>query len=138
MQTYIHKVQYYETDRMGITHHSNYIRWMEEARMDFLSQIGWGYEKMEEMGIVSPVLAVDCKYRISTTFPDEIAIDVKIKAFNGIKLTLEYTMKKNDAIVLTGMTEHCFLNSDLKPIRFRKEFPELYQVLLELAEDNRK
>ena len=53
---YVHTVQYYETDKMGITHHSNYIRWMEEARVDFLSQIGWEFAKLEAMGIVSPVL----------------------------------------------------------------------------------
>ena len=47
---YKHTVQYYETDRMGITHHSNYIRWMEEARVDFLEQAGWGYDKLEEAG----------------------------------------------------------------------------------------
>ena len=49
MKLYEHKVQYYETDKMGIVHHSNYIRWMEEARIDFLSQIGWDYKKLEEM-----------------------------------------------------------------------------------------
>ena len=43
-----HEVQYYETDRMGITHHSNYVRWMEEARTFFLREIGWPYEKIEE------------------------------------------------------------------------------------------
>ena len=51
MKPYIHKVQYYETDKMGITHHSNYIRWMEEARVDFMEQIGWGYDKMEDCEI---------------------------------------------------------------------------------------
>lgn len=50
-----HEVQYYETDRMGITHHSNYVRWMEEARTFFLREIGWPYEKIEEEGIISPV-----------------------------------------------------------------------------------
>ncbi len=44
---YMHTVQYYETDKMGITHHSNYIRWMEEARIGFLSQIGWDYLRIE-------------------------------------------------------------------------------------------
>ena len=38
---YIHKVQYYETDKMGVTHHSNYLRIMEEARTDFLEKIGY-------------------------------------------------------------------------------------------------
>ena len=56
MEKYIHKVQYYETDRMQITHHSNYIRIMEEARMDFLSQIGWGYENLEKEGITQEVM----------------------------------------------------------------------------------
>ncbi len=37
-----HQVQYYETDKMGVTHHSNYIRFMEEARVAFLKALGWG------------------------------------------------------------------------------------------------
>ena len=44
---YIRKVQYHETDKMGITHHSNYIRWMEEARVNYLEQIGWPYDRLE-------------------------------------------------------------------------------------------
>ena len=47
MNEYIHKVKYYECDRMGITHHSNYIRIMEEARVDMLDRLGYGFEKME-------------------------------------------------------------------------------------------
>ena len=50
MKDYIRKINYYETDKMGITHHSNYIRFMEEARIDFLDQIGCGYAKMERDG----------------------------------------------------------------------------------------
>ena len=68
MKLYEHKVQYYETDQMGIAHHSNYIRWMEEARIDFLNQIGWDYKTLEENGVISPVTAVDCKYKMTTKF----------------------------------------------------------------------
>ena len=50
MKNYIHKVNYYETDKMGVTHHSNYIRWMEEARIDYLQQIGYGYNLVKEKG----------------------------------------------------------------------------------------
>ena len=62
MEAYKHKVCYYETDKMGITHHSNYIRWMEEARVDFLEKIGFGYDKLEEMGIMSPVIGIECDH----------------------------------------------------------------------------
>ena len=52
IKPYEHIVQYYETDQMGIVHHSNYIRWFEEARSYILEQIGFGYKKMEEEGII--------------------------------------------------------------------------------------
>ena len=65
MFTYTHVVQYYETDRMGITHHSNYIRWMEEARVAMLEDMGFGYQKLESMGIASPVTEVDCTSAIT-------------------------------------------------------------------------
>ena len=41
MEEYTHSVQYYETDKMGIVHHSNHVRWMEEARVDYLKQLGF-------------------------------------------------------------------------------------------------
>ena len=84
--SYIHTVQYYETDKMSITHHSNYIRWMEEARIAFLSEIGWDFAKLEKMGIVSPVLNVTCDYKKSTTFPEKITIHVSVERFPGVKL----------------------------------------------------
>ena len=56
-----HKVQYYETDGMGIVHHSNYIRWFEEARVDLLEKLGYGYDRIEAEGFSSPVLEVACQ-----------------------------------------------------------------------------
>ena len=61
-RVYEHKTQYYETDQMGIIHHSNYIRWFEEARMDMMEQMGMGYAEMEKRGIISPVLSVHSEY----------------------------------------------------------------------------
>ena len=61
MHEYLHKVQYYETDQMKVVHHSNYIRWMEEARIAFLDAIGVSYAELETRGIISPVLSVDCQ-----------------------------------------------------------------------------
>ncbi len=135
MEKYIHKVNYYETDRMGITHHSNYIRWMEEARLDFFEKIGFGYDKLERDGIISPVIAVNCEYKSTTTFNDEVLIEVCVKEFKGVKLVIEYLMVNNKTgeIVLTGNSQHCFLNKERLPIRLKKEFPELDKKLKELA-----
>ena len=93
MKAYKHTVQYYETDKMGITHHSNYVRWMEEARIDFLKQLGWDYARLEKEGIISPTVEVSCRYKRSTTFSDDVFIIVKIREFKGVKLILDYSMK---------------------------------------------
>jgi YbgC/YbaW family acyl-CoA thioester hydrolase len=83
MITYRHAVQYYETDKMGITHHANYIRWMEEARVALLAQMGFGYDRLESLGIASPVMALDCRYKAPTTFADVVEIQAGIESFNG-------------------------------------------------------
>ena len=132
MNLYHHKVQYYETDKMGIVHHSNYIRWMEEARIDFLGQIGWNYKKLEDMGVISPVTAVDCKYKVSTYFDDVITIAVWIEEFKGVKLKLAYEMKRDDMVVCEARSEHCFLDAEGNIIRLRKEYPEFYDTLIRL------
>lgn len=137
MKTYIHKVHYYETDQMGITHHSNYIRWMEEARVAFLEETGWGYERMETEGIFSPVIHIDCDYKKTTTFPDEIAIETVIEEYNGVRLKIQYTMKdrKTGEIRAEGRSAHCFLDREGKPVRMKKSFPELDRLLRERAEE---
>ena len=133
MKAYQHKVQYYETDKMGITHHSNYSRWMEEARTVFLEEYGWPYDKMEEAGIFSPVTAVDCLYKRSTTYADVIDITVSVLECKGVKLKLKYEMKKQDGqLACEGYSEHCFLNAEGKFIRLQKEQPQLYQLLKDL------
>lgn len=136
MQPYHHKVQYYETDRMGITHHSNYIRWMEEARVDFLAKIGWSYARMEQMGILSPVTAVDCRYKTSTTFDDEVEILIWVEELKNVKLLIGYRMTRvsDGAEVCTGHSEHCFLTQSGQVIRLRRDYPALYETLSSLAE----
>lgn len=131
MEKYIHKVNYYETDKMGITHHSNYIRWMEEARIYFLDQIGFGYARLEADGIISPVIGVECDYKTSTTFGDSVEIDVAVESFKGVKLTISYTMTKvgTTELVATGKTRHCFVNEEGRPVILKKTFPALDEKL---------
>lgn len=135
---YIHRVHYYETDRMGVTHHSNYIRMMEEARVDFMEQLGWPYAKMEELGVLSPVTAVNLRYIAPTTFDDRVEVRVFVKSFNGVKLIIRYEMVKAGeppVTVLTGESEHVFLNREGRFVRMKREMPEFTQLLMDLAEE---
>lgn len=129
MDAYIRKVNYHETDKMGITHHSNYIKFMEEARLDFLERLGFGYARLESEGIVSPVISIECEYKKPTTFNDIISVEVKITSLKGVRLEVEYVMRRQDEVVCTGKSRHCFLSVTGKPIALKRQFPELYSTL---------
>ena len=129
MNPYIHTVRYYECDRMGITHHSNYIRFMEEARIDWMDQLGYGFERMEAEGVVSPVLAVECHYKHSTTFKDEIAIEVEVAEITTLKIKFAYTMRVKDTVVCTAESLHCFMENG-RPVALEQRFPDFYRILM--------
>ena len=73
-QPYLHEVQYYETDGMRIVHHSNYIRWFEEARLAALKKDGMDYDRMEEEGIIIPVLSASCEYKMAVHYGETVKI----------------------------------------------------------------
>ncbi len=127
---YRRTAQYYETDRMGIIHHSNYIRWMEEARMDFLRQLGIRYSDLEAAGLVSPIYEVRCQYRHMVRFEDEVTVEVSVAKYTGVKLVLNYriTNETSGELCAEGETTSCFMNSAGKLISFKKEYPELHRI----------
>lgn len=131
LQAYIHKVHYYETDQMQIVHHSNYIRWFEEARIDYLDQIGLSYFALEKMGIVSPVLAVECDFVSMVRFGEAVKIYCEITSFTGVKFTASYKIVDAQGNILRakGSSKHCFLNTDGKPIHLKREYSDVYSLL---------
>lgn len=132
IKPYRHEVKYYECDRMGITHHSNYIRFMEEARVDWMDQLGFGFEKMEAEGVVSPVVSVECRYRQPSTFKDVIEIDVKVAETTPLKVIFAYSMSVEGKTVCTATSTHCFLE-DGRPISLEKRFPDFYKRVMEVS-----
>ena len=131
-EVYKHTVQYYETDMMGFAHHSNYIRWMEESRVDFLRQIEIDYPRLEKDGIVSPTIEVNCRYRKSTTFQDMVYITVTMTEFKGVKLKFAYLMKNAAGeTVAEANSVHCFIDKAGKPVRLAKEYPEYYSIIMD-------
>lgn len=129
--TYKHKVQYYETDQMSIVHHSNYIRWFEEARIDFLEQIGMNMEEIERNGVQIPVLSVSSNYRSMVRFGDRVYVGLKIEKYNGIKLQISYriTDAKTNELRNEGESSHCFLDLNGQVISLKKHNIKMHETL---------
>lgn len=130
IKLYERKAFYYETDKMGIVHHSNYIRWFEEARIHFLNEVGFPYAKMEELGVMIPVLSVKLDYKNAVRFDETVLIVLKVEEFNGFKMHISYRVigKENGDLKATGETSHFFTDKDLKPIRTKKAYPDIYKA----------
>jgi acyl-CoA thioester hydrolase len=115
---------------MGIVHHSNYIRIFEEARVHYLSEAGLPFPKVEEMGILMPVLSVEATYKRPLRFDEPFAVYLKIDKFNGTTLHVSYRMvsRETGEICVEGSSSHCFTDTDLKVVRTKNKYPEVYDV----------
>lgn len=138
---YERKINYYETDRMGVVHHSNYIRFLEEARCAWMEAAGMPFGEMEQNGITIPVLGVNIEYKNHVTYGDTIIIKPYVKEYSGVRLTVGYevTEKITGKTVITGETKHCFTDKNLKPISLKKKnerYDEIFRRLLISKEGN--
>lgn len=136
---YERRANYYETDQMGIIHHSNYIRWMEEARIAWMKHIGVSYREMEAHGIISPVLSVNCEYHTMTRFDDEVLIEVEVTRYTGIKLDISYRIldKTTGDLRVKASSGHCFLNEKGKPVSLQRAWPQVHEMFLAVTPERK-
>ena len=111
---------------MGIVHHSNYIRFLEEARCFWLDNCGRPYADFARQGISIPDLAVNCEYKHHVAYDDTILIKVFVKEYNGVRMTIGYDVrdKKSGNTVIIAETKHCFTDRNLKAVNLKKHLPE--------------
>ena len=138
MFTYHRKAQYHETDKMSIIHHSNYVKWMEEARVAFMDYIGFGFRRTEESGVGSPVVHIGVDYKKPVEFDDEVEVRISLVKYSGVVLEFHYefyNVTKAEVCCLAE-SKHCVIK-DGKIVSLKKCLPELdnkFESELESAE----
>ncbi|MCI8307565.1 MAG: acyl-CoA thioesterase [Lachnospiraceae bacterium] len=137
---YIREVNYYETDMMKVVHHSNYIRWFEEARTYLLDCLGYPYAKIEEQGVMIPVLSVSCDYKLPCRFGEKVSIITKLVYYNGVRMKLCYEIwdEAHTGLRVTGTSAHCFVDTDFRPVSIKKKLPEMHEIFMNTLKDAKK
>lgn len=127
LHPYEHHTKYHETDQQGVIHHSNYFKWMEDARMNLMEQMGLGYKQMEAMEIMSPVLSLSIDYRSAVKFDDTVVVDMKLVSYDGYKMEIAYRIydKATGEDRAVAKSRHCFVNKSGIPISLKRVYPEL-------------
>ncbi len=130
---YTHKVQYYETDKMNCVHHSNYIRWFEEARTALMEDGGFGYDRMEALGVMSPVLKAEAEYHTMTRFGETVEIETRVESYTGTRIAFTYQVRDlaTGTLRCVGRTQHCFIGPNGRPVSLKKACPQYHGQILE-------
>jgi acyl-CoA thioester hydrolase len=122
-------VRYYETDQMGIVHHSNYIRYFECGRSDLLVKLGLPLTEIEAAGVMMPIVSVECKYRIPARFGDTLRIVSTVDSVPMAKLPVRSEIYNQDGVLLCeGKVVLGFIDAQTRrPIRCPKDMASLIE-----------
>ena len=112
------KVRYCETDQMGLVHHGSYVNYFEEARISWISNLGFSYSEMEKSGIILPVSKLNINYLRPAYFENDLVVNVELAELPTSRLIFNYSITNKGEIVVTGTTVLAFLNKETKkPVR---------------------
>ena len=122
-------VRYYETDQMGIVHHSNYIRYFECGRNAMLKDLDMPMEKVEASGVMMAVVAVDAKYKIPAKLGDTLRIVSIIDTPPTAKVVVKTDIyNQNEQLVCTGSVTLGFIDAmTRRPVRCPEALAEIFR-----------
>ena len=128
-------VRYAETDKMGIVHHSVYPIWYEAARTEAIRKIGMTYSALEKNGIMTPLVELNSRYIFPAEYEDVLTICVEISKLTPARVVFNYQIFKEgiDKPINTGSTVHAWVGKDLKPINLKKQYPEIFEKVTKLV-----
>ncbi len=112
---YKHRVRYYETDKMGVAHHSSFVLWFENARVEYLRSAGINYKEIEESGYNLAVVEVNGRFLKPVFFDELISVGVSLLRFDGKYAMFDYKVyNENSQLVVKGYTKHFVVDRELK------------------------
>lgn len=133
------RVQYFDTDKMQVVHHANYIKYFETARTEYLRDNGFAYSEMEKYDFQIPVLGVNVKYHEPAVYDELVVVSCRMSKLGFASMELEYEVRNKETGVLhvTGSTRHGMVDSDYRPVVLKKKCPQAYEFLQKLYEQDK-
>ncbi|HIW13385.1 MAG TPA: acyl-CoA thioesterase [Candidatus Salinicoccus stercoripullorum] len=133
------QVMYADTDMMGVIYHGSYIKWLEVGRMQLIADVGYDYVAMERSGYYAPVYNVNITYKKSLKYGDRAFVRTWVAKNTGMRTDYGFEIVNGDGEVCTfGTTTHIVVkkvNSEFKPVAFKKVFPEWFGKYEEIKVD---
>ncbi len=126
VHTFQHYVPYADTDQMGFVYYANYLVYFEMARSAMMRDAGLPYKKLEEMGVMLPVLKAHVNYKQPGRYEDLLSITATYLPFVKSRLHVDYQVFRGDDLLADGYTEHVCMTPEGRP---RRPAPELVAMI---------
>ncbi|WP_248549323.1 acyl-CoA thioesterase [Paenibacillus odorifer] len=147
------RVRYQESDQMGVVYHANYLNWFESGRTELLRQLGFTYRELENQGVLLPVTSADLQFKSPARYDDLISVYARMTTFSALRVAFEYQVRRlSEAevrnlegsaatlgqlrsmdlpgeLLVTGSTNHVWVNREWKPARLDRALPELFHAI---------
>lgn len=129
MHPFTIRVRYGDTDQMGFAYYGNYLRWFEIGRAEMLRSLGRTYRDIEEAGVWLPVLEARCRYLKPARYDDSVIIETGVLSLGRASVRFGYRIVREATgeLLANGMTEHCFMAKDERPVRPPEELVKLLE-----------
>lgn len=134
-------VMYFEIDKMGIVHHSNYPKWFEMGRKDFLRKAGVSQSNMNNHGFYLPLSKLECNFKSPARYGDKITVITSLTLVSCAKIRFDYKIlnNRNSKLIAFGYTVHAWTDKDIKPLNIETAAPQIFsslKALMEIEEAN--
>lgn len=141
MWSWKRQVNYYETDRMGVVHHSNYLRYLEEARYVWMEDMGLPYPEFEKQGVIIPCTKAEETFLSFLRYGDDFSIHMEMYKFTGLRMHFRYEVynEMTGELCLKAETVHYTTSKDdYKPTSIKRSHPELFETINSWVSDTRE
>ena len=119
------RVPYADVDQMGVVYYANYLVYFEMARNALLREAGMPYARMEEAGVMLPVVEAHCDYQLPAKYDDLITVCSECLPLKGVRLRIRYEVYRDDTLLMTGHTHHVCMSPEGKVMRPTAELRKL-------------
>lgn len=120
------RVRFYELDPYDHVNHNNYFSYFETARIEYLSELGWGLVKMKEQGIQIVVVELTARFLAAAGYGEELTIATWVAEVGRVKSTWKQTMKRGDEVVARQTVTAAFTDLEGRPRRVPEEFASIF------------
>ncbi len=117
------RVRYSDTDAQGIVHHSNYFRWLEEARIGWLETIGQPYGDLTRRGIYLPLTTCSCTFQLPVCAGEMVDVQLMLDKVSRARVELTYRIMRGTQLAATAATTHAYVDGAGRPLRLTRDDP---------------